>query len=82
MNSSSDVGRRILVVDDEVGVREMLCDALRLSNYEVDGAEDGLDALNKVTKGEFDLLIVDVNMPKLDGYAFLKTYVNTEIKPQ
>ena len=72
MNSSNDVGRRILVVDDEVGVREMLCDALRLSNYDVDSAEDGLDALNKVAKREFDLLIVDVNMPKLDGYAFLK----------
>lgn len=63
---------RVLVIDDESGVRELLCDALRLSDYDVSSAVDGADALSVLQKQEFDLLIVDVNMPRLDGYELTR----------
>ncbi|MEY3278755.1 MAG: hypothetical protein RLZZ426_1241 [Actinomycetota bacterium] len=63
---------KILVIDDESGVRELLCDALRLSDYDVSSAVDGADALSVIQNQSFDLLIVDVNMPRLDGYQLTR----------
>lgn len=60
--------KRALVVDDEPSVRDVLVDALRLSGFEVDAAADGLEALNLLRRTSFDILITDVNMPKLSGY--------------
>lgn len=62
---------RILVVDDEPGVRELICDALRMSNYEPIEASDGLSALSSIRKNKFDLIILDINMPKIDGLELL-----------
>jgi two-component system OmpR family response regulator len=61
----------ILVVDDEVGIRDMVSDALRLSNYEVLEAEDALAALALLKSNTVDLLISDINMPGMDGYEML-----------
>ncbi len=62
---------RILVVDDEVGIRDMVCDALRLSNYEVAEAADGPTALTLLKSRPVDLVISDINMPGMDGYEML-----------
>lgn len=62
---------KILVVDDEIGVRDLLADALGLAGYEVATSIDGLDAANRVTRERFDLIISDVNMPKLNGFELL-----------
>ncbi len=59
---------KVLVVDDEPGVRELLQDALSIAGYEVSVAEDGQRALTSLRKSKVDLVIADVNMPHLDGY--------------
>lgn len=59
--------KRILVVDDEKDLRELLQEVLVEEGYIVKTAEDGVDALNKVRKFEFDLVILDLGLPKLSG---------------
>ena len=65
-------GAKILIVDDEAGIRDLLNDALRLSNYETFLAGDGVQALSALRANPVDLVIVDVNMPRMDGYEFLE----------
>ena len=62
----------ILIVDDEVGVRELLTDALRLGGYETLEAKDGMAALSMIRKETPDLLIIDINMPIMDGFDLLE----------
>ena len=62
---------RILVVDDEAGIRDMVTDALRLSNYEVLEAADAVAALALLKNATVDLVISDINMPGMDGYEML-----------
>jgi two-component system chemotaxis response regulator CheY len=64
--------KRILVVDDANLVRLYYRDALERAGFEVDEALNGLEALEKLLLGPVDLLIVDVNMPQMDGLTFLK----------
>ncbi|RAK60994.1 response regulator [Phenylobacterium hankyongense] len=63
---------RVLVIDDATLVRLYYRDALERAGYEVDEALNGLEALEKLLVAPADLLIVDVNMPQMDGLAFLK----------
>lgn len=58
----------ILVVEDDTSVREMVCDALQLAGYETKSAVDGSAALSSQQKSRADLIVSDVNMPKVDGY--------------
>jgi two-component system OmpR family response regulator len=62
----------ILVVDDEVGIRDLLTDALSMGDYDVTTAEDGQKAINLLRTQKFDLIIADINMPILDGYSMLE----------
>jgi two-component system chemotaxis response regulator CheY len=64
--------KRILVIDDASLVRLYYRDALTRAGYEVDEALNGLEALEKLLVQPADLLIVDVNMPRMDGLTFLK----------
>jgi two-component system, chemotaxis family, chemotaxis protein CheY len=63
---------RILVVDDSSLVRLYYRDALEKGGFEVEHAINGIEAMEKVLAQAFDLLIVDVNMPRMDGFAFLR----------
>lgn len=63
---------RILVIDDELDIREMLSDALSLAGYRTDQAPDGFEALKKLRAEKYDLVITDVNMPRMDGFALLE----------
>lgn len=63
---------RVLVVDDASLVRLYYREALESAGYEVDEALNGLEALEKLLVAPPDLLIVDVNMPQMDGFTFLK----------
>ena len=58
----------ILVVEDDTSVREMVCDALQLAGYETRTAVDGSEALTSQQKTKADLIVSDINMPKVDGY--------------
>lgn len=62
----------ILVVDDESGVRDLVGDVLGLEGYQVTVAVDGLDALAHIRKQKFDLYVLDINMPKIDGLVLLE----------
>jgi two-component system chemotaxis response regulator CheY len=64
--------KRILVVDDASLVRLYYRDALVRSGYAVEEALNGLEALEKLLSQPADLLIVDINMPRMDGFSFLK----------
>src|SRR6188768_2218750 len=62
---------RILVVDDEKVIRDMLADFLDTEGYIVRTAEDGASALTELSKTHFDLVISDLKMPKMGGIALL-----------
>jgi two-component system chemotaxis response regulator CheY len=66
-------GKRILVVDDASLVRRFYRDALERAGFEVDEALNGVEALEKVLGDSYDLVVVDVNMPQMDGLTFLRT---------
>ncbi|MBP7582814.1 MAG: response regulator [Spirochaetes bacterium] len=63
---------KILVVDDEPGVRQVLINYLTGVGYEVDSAQDGGVAIEKLGKDSFDLVITDLKMPNMDGRALLQ----------
>ena len=75
MNAKTSAAR-ILVVDDEDVLREMLGDALRLSGFEVLEAADGSKALAVLQGGRVDLIISDVNMPGMDGYDLARALLH------
>ncbi|HOY13852.1 MAG TPA: sigma-54 dependent transcriptional regulator, partial [Saprospiraceae bacterium] len=58
---------RILVVDDEHAIRKTLREILEFESYIVDDAGDGVECLAKVKQNSYDVIIIDVKMPKLDG---------------
>lgn len=64
-------GMHILVVDDDPGVREMCLKALRNRGYQAEGAEDGVQALHHLQHGHFDVVLTDLQMPRMDGLALL-----------
>lgn len=64
--------KRILVIDDAATVRMYHRNILQEAGYAVDEAINGMEALEKALQTPFDLYLVDVNMPKLDGYGFLR----------
>ena len=62
---------RILIVDDEQSIRRALREILELEKYQVDEAVDGLDCLVKLKQNEYDAIILDIKMPKMDGMEAL-----------
>lgn len=64
--------KRILVIDDAATVRLYHTSILQAAGFAVEQAYNGVEGLEKALATPFDLYIVDVNMPKLDGYAFLE----------
>ncbi|MFK8103694.1 MAG: sigma-54-dependent transcriptional regulator [Saprospiraceae bacterium] len=63
---------RILVVDDEVSIRKTLREILEFEKYEVEEAGDGLECLVKLKKNKYDVVIMDIKMPKMDGMEALE----------
>ena len=62
----------IMIIDDEAGVRELLADALRLAGFETVTAADAMIAQTALRTVKPDLLIVDINMPLMDGFEFIE----------
>ena len=60
---------RVLVVDDEKLIRDVIKEYLLLEKFEVEEASNGLEAVDKVKKDDFDIIIMDIMMPKMDGYT-------------
>src|SRR6058998_1024219 len=72
VNPETDLTMRILVVDDEDAIRELLADKLSSLGYEIFQAGDGLQGLKCVEQFHPNILILDVNMPGIDGYEMLR----------
>ena len=68
----SDVQKRILIVDDDDEIRDLLEFDVRSSGYFVDTAKDGLEGLNKALNNTYDLILLDVMMPKMNGFDVCK----------
>jgi two-component system sensor histidine kinase and response regulator WspE len=64
--------KRILVVDDSITVREVERQLLETHGYLVDVAVDGIDGWNAVRTGQYDLVVSDIDMPRLDGIEFVR----------
>ncbi|HBA71152.1 MAG: two-component system response regulator [Geobacteraceae bacterium GWC2_55_20] len=64
--------KRILVVDDEENAREALSKILAHDGYDVSSAANGVEALNYLRNKDVELIITDINMPEMNGLAFLR----------
>jgi two-component system chemotaxis response regulator CheY len=71
--------KRILIIDDAATVRMYHRTILESAGYAVEEAMNGIEALEKALQTSFDLYLVDVNMPKLDGYGFLRQLRGEEL---
>lgn len=67
------MAKTILTVDDSTSVRKMVESALRFKGYGVVTSADGLEALEALERGQFDLVVLDINMPGLDGLSVLRS---------
>ena len=64
--------QRVLVVDDEASIRDLLSKTLALAEYDVDTAPDGTAALDRLRSVNYDLLIADLKMPGMDGLTLIR----------
>jgi len=71
--------KRILIVDDDDEIRELLEFDIRSSGYFVDSAKDGLEGLNKALNNTYDLILLDVMMPKMNGFDVCKNIRNAKL---
>ena len=71
---------RLLVVEDEQSLREGIAKKLRLSGYEVDACEDGEEALDILASEQYDLILLDLNLPKVDGMTVLRTLRQSDLE--
>lgn len=71
----------ILVVDDEVNIRKVVREYAEFEGYEVTEAENGMEAVNLCHENDYDLIIMDVMMPRLDGYSACKEIHKTKKIP-
>lgn len=65
--------KRVLVVDDSAIVREVEKQILRGRGYDVDWAVDGMDGMNALVTGGYDLVVTDIDMPRMNGLQFIRT---------
>lgn len=72
-SSAAAARRRVLVVDDSITVREVERQLLRKNGYDVDVAVDGRDGWNALRAAKYDLLITDVDMPRMNGIELIRT---------
>lgn len=62
----------ILVMEDDVNIQELIVEFLKAEGYDVDYASDGLEGIQLFKKKEYDLVLLDIMMPNLDGYSVCK----------
>lgn len=80
-NRGDDIMQRILVVDDEKMIRNVIKEYAEFDGFEVTEAEDGMEAVEICRKEDFDLIVMDIMMPRLDGYSAIKEIRKTKQIP-
>ncbi|MEA3326881.1 MAG: response regulator, partial [Chloroflexota bacterium] len=73
--------KRILVVDDEVKIVELVSDYLKRAGYDILSAYDGESALEKVRREKPDLIILDLGLPKMDGLDVTRSIRQSSVAP-
>jgi len=71
----------ILVIEDDSSIQELIVEFLSSEGYNVESANDGLEGIQKFKQGNYDLIILDIMMPNLDGYGVCKMIRNTSNVP-
>ena len=64
--------QKILIVDDEENIRQIICKYGRFEGYEVFEAQNGMEAIELCRKNDYDIIIMDIMMPELDGFSACK----------
>lgn len=73
------VAKKLLIIDDEPAIRRTLKDILENEDYQVEDAADGAEGLKKIQENEYDVVLCDIKMPKMDGIEVLQKVVESEI---
>jgi CheY-like chemotaxis protein len=76
---ASPARARILLVDDDPMITELVVDMLGMEGYDVDTATNGIEALQKLERQRYDLIITDLHMPKLDGSGFYRELAQRKV---
>jgi signal transduction histidine kinase len=80
---AADTIAKVLIIEDEPDVRESYIDMLTMLGYEVDSADNGVSGLDKLNNNKFDIVITDLNMPRMNGLETLrhikKKDIDTEV---
>ena len=72
---------KLLIVDDEEKIRTVVKEYAEFEGYETDQAQDGMEAVEKVRNGDYDIIVMDIMMPKLDGFSACKEIRKTKKTP-
>lgn len=72
------MGKKVLVIDDSAVFRKVVALNLKNAGYEVGEAGDGIEGYQKITTEKYDIVVCDVNMPNMDGLAFVEKVRATE----
>lgn len=72
---------KFLIVDDEEGIRQIIREYCEFEGYEADEAGDGMDAIKKAREFDYDMIIMDAMLPKLDGFSATKEIRKTKQTP-
>lgn len=78
---ASTAPARILLVDDDPLISDLVVDMLAMEGYEVDTASNGVEALGKLQNQRYDLIVTDLHMPKLDGSGFYQELIERRLHP-
>lgn len=70
---------KILIVEDEKNISKLIQDTLSLANYQFDCSFDGEDALKKLNENTYDLILLDIMLPKLDGFQIVEQMENKDV---
>jgi two-component system response regulator CpxR len=76
-----DARARILLVDDDLMITQLITDMLTLDGYDVDTAPNGIAALKKVEGRSYDLILTDLHMPEMDGVGFYQELIRRQAHP-
>lgn len=84
MRENSNMPKKILVIDDEGMITTTIGNLLKREGYFIETSESGQDAIEKVKKVDFDLIVIDIRMPNMNGLEFIhqvKKYLRDNKKP-
>ncbi len=70
---------KILIVEDEINISKLIQDTLSLANYEYDCSFDGEEAMKKIGENSYDMILLDIMLPKLDGYEIVKNIEDSNV---